>query len=69
MKMVPSGSMGRRKREEKHSPPKNKVVQDLEQNEENGYPDPDSNKTKIKLYQGTQRSPQEHFERRNPTSN
>jgi hypothetical protein len=26
---------------------KNKVVQDLEQNEENGYPDPDSNKTKI----------------------
>jgi hypothetical protein len=28
-------------------PPQNKVVQDLEQNEENGYPDPDSNKTKI----------------------
>jgi hypothetical protein len=28
-------------------PPKNKVVQDLEQNEENGYPDWDSNKTKI----------------------
>jgi hypothetical protein len=27
---------------------KNKVVQDLEQNEKNGYPDPDSNKTKIK---------------------
>jgi hypothetical protein len=39
--------MGRRKREGNHSPPKNKVIQDLEQNEENGYPDPDSNKTKI----------------------
>jgi hypothetical protein len=46
--------MGRRKGERNHSPPKNKVVQDLERNEENGYPDPDSNKTKIKLYQGTQ---------------
>jgi hypothetical protein len=30
-----------------HSPPKNKLVQDSEGNEENGYPDPDSNKTKI----------------------
>jgi hypothetical protein len=45
--MVPSGNMGRRKRDGKHSPPKNKVGQDLEQNKENGYPDPDSNKTKI----------------------
>jgi hypothetical protein len=45
--MVPSGNIGRRKREGNHSPPKNKVVHDLEQNEENGYPDPDSNKTKI----------------------
>jgi hypothetical protein len=26
---------------------KNKILHDLEQNEENGYPDPDSNKTKI----------------------
>jgi hypothetical protein len=26
---------------------KNKVIQELEWNEENGYPDPDSNKTKI----------------------
>jgi hypothetical protein len=39
--------MGRIKREGKHSSHQNKVVQDLEQNEENGYPDPDSNKTKI----------------------
>jgi hypothetical protein len=28
-------------------PPKNKVLQDLERNEEKGYPDPDSNNTKI----------------------
>jgi hypothetical protein len=34
-------------------PTKNKVVQDLEQNKEKRYPDPDSNKTD-KLYQGTQ---------------
>jgi hypothetical protein len=45
--MVLSGNMGRRKRDGNHSSPKNKVAQDLEQNEENGYPDPDSNKTKI----------------------
>jgi hypothetical protein len=40
--------MRRRKRDGNHSSPKNKVEQDLEQNEEKGYPDPDSNKTKIK---------------------
>jgi hypothetical protein len=45
--MVPSGNMGRRKRDGNHSPPQNKLVQDSEGNEENGYPDPDSNKTKI----------------------
>jgi hypothetical protein len=45
--MVPSGNMGRRKRDGNHSPPKNKLVQDLEWNEENGYTDPDSNKPKI----------------------
>jgi predicted house-cleaning noncanonical NTP pyrophosphatase (MazG superfamily) len=39
--------MGRRKREGNYTPHKNKVLQDLEWNEENGYPDPDSNKTKI----------------------
>jgi hypothetical protein len=43
--MVPSGNMGRRKRDGNHFALKNKVVQDLEQNEENRYPD--SNKTKI----------------------
>jgi hypothetical protein len=44
--MVPRGNMGRRKRDGNHSSPQNKVVQDLEQNKENGYPDPESNKTK-----------------------
>jgi uncharacterized membrane protein YcgQ (UPF0703/DUF1980 family) len=39
--------MGRKKSDRNHSPPKNKVVQDLEWNEEHGYPDPDSKKTKI----------------------
>jgi hypothetical protein len=45
--MLPTGNMGRRKREGNYSPSKNKVLQDLEWNEENGYPDPDSKKTKI----------------------
>jgi hypothetical protein len=35
------------KRGGNHSPPKNKLVQDLKGNEENRYPVPDSNKTKI----------------------
>jgi hypothetical protein len=39
--------MQRRKREGTHSPAKNKLVQDSEGNEENAYPVPDSNKTKI----------------------
>jgi hypothetical protein len=39
--------MGRQKRDGNHSTPQNKLVQDSEENEENGYPDPDSNKTKI----------------------
>jgi hypothetical protein len=39
--------MGRRKNDGNHSPPKNKIVQDLELNEENGYPHSESNKTKI----------------------
>jgi hypothetical protein len=39
--------MGRWKRDGNPSPPQNKVVQDLEWNEENGYQDPASNKTKI----------------------
>jgi hypothetical protein len=39
--------MGRRKRDENHSPPKNKLTQDSEGNGENGYPVSDSNKRKI----------------------
>jgi hypothetical protein len=54
--------MGRCKGDRNHSPPKNKLVQDSEGNEENGYPVPDN---KDRLYQGIQRSPQEQTERRN----
>jgi hypothetical protein len=39
--------MGRQKRNEKHSSPKNILIQDSEGNEENGYPVPNSNKIKI----------------------
>jgi hypothetical protein len=39
--------MGRRKRDGNHSPPNNSLIQDSEGNEENRYPVPDSNKTKI----------------------
>jgi hypothetical protein len=39
--------MGRWKKDRNHSSLKNKLVQDLDGNEENGYPVPDSNKTKI----------------------
>jgi hypothetical protein len=60
--------MGRRKRDGNHSPHKNKAVQDLQQNEENGYLDPDSNKTKINYTKEPKRS-QEQPERRNSTSN
>jgi hypothetical protein len=37
----------KKKKGRKPFPQKKKVLQDLEQNEENGYTDPDSNKTKI----------------------
>jgi hypothetical protein len=39
--------MERCKNDENHSPPKNKLVQEPEGNEENRYPDSHSNKTKI----------------------
>jgi hypothetical protein len=39
--------MQRQKNDRSHSPPKNNLIQDSEGNEENGYPVPDSNKTKI----------------------
>jgi hypothetical protein len=40
------------KRDGNHSPPQNKLIQDSEGNEENRYPDPDSNKTKINYAKG-----------------
>jgi hypothetical protein len=39
--------MGRQKRDENHSLPKYNLIQDSKENEENGYPVQDSNKTKI----------------------
>jgi hypothetical protein len=36
-----------KKRDGNNSSPPNKLVQDSEGNKENGYPDPDYNKTKI----------------------
>jgi hypothetical protein len=39
--------MGRWKKDGNHFPPNNKLVQETEGNEENRYPDPDSNKKKI----------------------
>jgi hypothetical protein len=39
--------MGRRKRDGKHCLQKTNLIQDSEGNEENGYPVPDPNKTKI----------------------
>jgi hypothetical protein len=35
------------KKDGKHSPPKSKLIQDSEGNDENRYPGPDTNKTKI----------------------
>jgi hypothetical protein len=42
-----NGTLWKYGREGRHSPPKNKVVQDLERNKDNRCPDPDFNKTKI----------------------
>jgi hypothetical protein len=46
--------MGKRNKDGNHSPLNNKLVQEPEGNEESKYPDPDSNKMKIKLCQRTQ---------------
>jgi hypothetical protein len=34
---MPSRAMGRRRRDGNHSPQKNNLIQDSEENEENGY--------------------------------
>jgi hypothetical protein len=67
--MVPSGNMGRQKRDGNHSPPQNKLVEDSEGNEENRYPDPDSNKIKINYAKEPNEAHKNNFERRNPASN
>jgi hypothetical protein len=50
------------KKDGNHSPPNNKLVQDSQGNEENGYPVPDLNKTKIDY---TKEPNKEHPEKRN----
>jgi hypothetical protein len=66
--MVPSGNMGRRQRDGNHSPPPNILVQDSEENEENGYPDPDSNKTKINYTKELNEAHKDTW-KKNPVSN
>jgi hypothetical protein len=61
--------MGRQKRDGNHSPPQNKLVQDSEGSEQNGYPDPDSNKTKINYTKEPNEAHTEHPERRNSSRN
>jgi hypothetical protein len=46
----------------------NNLIQDSEGNEENGYPVPDSNKTK-KMMPRNAMMIKEHTQRRNPASN
>jgi hypothetical protein len=41
--------MGRRRRDGNYTPQENNSIEDSVANEENGYPDPDPNKTKINL--------------------
>jgi hypothetical protein len=41
--------MGRRRRDENHSPQRSKSIQDSVQSEENGYPVPDLNKRMINV--------------------
>jgi hypothetical protein len=45
--VIARAMLGRQKQEGNHFPPNNKSVQEPEGNEENRYPDTDSNKTKI----------------------
>jgi hypothetical protein len=61
--------LGKRKRDGNHSLSKNNLIQDLEENEENRCPFPDSNKTKITDIKEPNDCPQEQPQRRNPESN
>jgi hypothetical protein len=67
--MVPSGNMGRRKKKGNHPLPKNTVLQDLGRNEENGYPDPDSNKTKINYIKEHNEASKKTLKEKNSTRN
>jgi hypothetical protein len=50
-------------------PPHNKVEQDLEWNEDNGYPYPESNKTKINYTNEPNEAHKNTLKEKNPTSN
>jgi hypothetical protein len=50
-------------------PPQNKVEQDLEWNEDNGYPYPESNKTKINYTNEPNEAHKNTLKEKNPTSN
>jgi hypothetical protein len=58
--------MRRWKKDGNHSPPKSNLIQDSEGNEENRYPVPDSNKTKVNDAKEWQ---QEHPQRKNFATN
>jgi hypothetical protein len=60
--------MGRWKRDGNHSAPPNKLVQDSEGNEENGYPAPYHNKTKIE-YPKEPNKAHKNTLKRNPARN
>jgi hypothetical protein len=61
--------MERRKRDGNHSSPKNNLIEDSEENEENGYQLLDSNKVKINNTREANYAHKKHHQRRNPASN
>jgi hypothetical protein len=60
--------MRRWKKDGNHFLPNNKLVQEREGNEENGYPDSELQENKEKLYQVTQWSPKEESETNKETN-
>jgi hypothetical protein len=59
-----------RRRDGNHFPQKNNLIQDSEENEENGYPVPDPNETKINdTKERSEAPPKKNPERKNLVSN
>jgi hypothetical protein len=61
--------MRRRRKDGNHSPKKNNLIHDSEGNEENGYPVPDPNKTKLNNTKEPSDAQKIHPQRRNVASN